>query len=93
MNTTTKINLPAIIIVFLMLSASLLVAAAETSPVRLPEDKLAGVNLGEFSPWPAEMILSGLPNTLSVNCSPGDSRRRLPGKTDQAEYHLTLAFR
>ena len=33
--------------------------AGDTSPVRLPEDKLAGINLGEFAPWPDEMVLAG----------------------------------
>ncbi|MDE0283434.1 MAG: cupin domain-containing protein [Gammaproteobacteria bacterium] len=43
----------------LMATAPVRAGAEDTSPIRLPEDKLAGINLGEFAPWPDEMILAG----------------------------------
>jgi uncharacterized cupin superfamily protein len=44
----------------LLMAIPLQLVAEETSPVRLPEDKLAGINLGEFAPWPDDIILSGV---------------------------------
>ena len=46
-------------LLLLMATAPLQLRADDTSPMRLPEDKLAGINLGEFAPWPDEMILAG----------------------------------
>ena len=46
-------------VLLFLATAPLQPGADDTSPMRLPEDKLAGINLGEFAPWPDEMILAG----------------------------------
>ena len=58
MKMTAKSVLHTLVLLF-MTTVPLPSGAEDTAPIRLPEDKLAGINLGEFAPWPDEIILAG----------------------------------